>query len=102
MAKEFERAGIPTVLICTIVPLAQSVGVSRIVAARAVTHPLGDPNLTPEQEREFRRRRVRVALETLTAAVEEPLVVGLEHASVAAARGRAAEGQLALAQARAE
>jgi betaine reductase len=86
MTKEFERAGIPTVLICTIVPLAQSVGANRIVAARAVTHPLGNPLLPPEREREFRRQRVRVALESLTTEIHEPLVVGLEHASVAAAR----------------
>lgn len=65
MTKEFERAGIPTVLISTIVPLAQSVGANRIVAGRAIPHPLGDPSLPPDQEKDLRRRMVRRALEAL-------------------------------------
>ncbi len=82
MTKEFERAGIPTALISTIVPLAQAVGVNRIIAGRAVTSPLGNPALRREEEKEFRRGRVRLALEALQTELREPLVVWLEDSSL--------------------
>jgi betaine reductase len=78
MAKEFERLGIPTAFVSTIVPLAQSIGPNRIVAGRAVTHPLGDPSLAPADERAFRRRLVRKALDLLQTPTEEQVVVRLE------------------------
>ena len=59
--------GIPTVLICTILPLAASLGVNRVVAAKAIPHPLGDPSLAGDEERQFRTGIVRKALEALTA-----------------------------------
>ena len=65
MAKEFERRGIPTALISTIVPLAESIGPNRIVPGRAITHPLGDPTLSRTEERALRRRLVRRALDAL-------------------------------------
>ena len=52
MAKEFERRGIPTALISTIVPLAESIGPNRIIPGKAITHPLGDPTLSRGEERE--------------------------------------------------
>jgi betaine reductase len=78
MAKEFERAGIPTALISTIVPLAESIGPNRIIAGRAVTHPLGDPSLSRDQEKEFRRRLLRKALDVLQTDTREQIVVRLE------------------------
>ena len=51
MAKEIERAGIPTALVTAMVPVAQSVGAPRIVAAPAIVHPLGNPRLPIDQER---------------------------------------------------
>ena len=65
MAKEFERRGIPTGFISTIVPLAESIGPNRIIPGKAITHPLGDPTLSRSEEKEFRRRMVRRALEAL-------------------------------------
>lgn len=79
MAKEFERAGIPTTLVTTIVPLAQSVGPNRIVAGRAVPHPLGDPALGPAEERAMRRRMVLKALEILRAETAEQIVARAEE-----------------------
>jgi len=39
MVKELERAGLPTVHICTIVPISKTVGANRIVPAVAIlTH----------------------------------------------------------------
>jgi glycine reductase len=65
MAKEFERHGIPTAFISTIVPLAESIGPNRIVPGRGITHPLGDPALSRPEEKALRRRLVERALEAL-------------------------------------
>ena len=81
MAKEFERAGIPTAFISTLLPLAQSVGPNRIIAGKAVTNPLGDPSLPPEQEREFRRTIVRRALDSLQTDTLEQAVFQLDDQS---------------------
>lgn len=70
MAKELERAGIPTVHICTIIPISKTVGAPRIVPAVAIPHPLGDPRLSPAEERQLRRRLVERALAALQAKVE--------------------------------
>ncbi|GAB1428124.1 hypothetical protein MASR2M17_15520 [Aminivibrio sp.] len=47
MVKEIERAGLPVVHVCTIVPISLTVGANRIVPAVAIPYPLGDPNRTP-------------------------------------------------------
>ena len=65
MAKEFERRGIPTAIISTIVPLAESIGPNRIIPGKAITHPLGDPTLPRSQERVLRRGLVQRALDAL-------------------------------------
>ena len=74
MAKEFERQGIPTVLISTIVPLAESIGANRIIPGKAIPHPLGDPALSRTEEKEFRRRMVRRALTALETEIEAQTV----------------------------
>ena len=78
MAKELERAGVPTVLITAMVALAERVGAPRIVAGRAVTHPVGDPSLPAADERALRRRLLERALEVLETPVEQPRVFVLE------------------------
>jgi betaine reductase len=65
MAKEFERHGIPTAFISTIVPLAESIGPNRIIPGQGITHPLGDPALSRPEEKALRRRMVERALEAL-------------------------------------
>ena len=52
MVKEIERAGIPVVHIATVVPISLTVGANRIVPAIAIPHPLGNPALTMEEEKE--------------------------------------------------
>src|SRR5262249_30023578 len=74
LAKELEKAGLPTVLVTAMSPLAQSVGANRIVRGKAVAHPFGDPNLVPNEEKEYRRRLVEEAISTLTRPVEAPTV----------------------------
>jgi glycine reductase len=69
-----ERAGLPTVLVTAMTPLAQSVGINRIVRGKAVPHPFGDPTMTPDEERRYRRRIVEEALEALKTEVNSPTV----------------------------
>jgi glycine reductase complex component B subunit gamma len=70
MAKEFERQGIPTVIISTIVPLAESIGANRIIPGKAIPHPLGDPALSRGEEKEYRRAMVRRALAALETEIQ--------------------------------
>ncbi len=70
MAKEIERAGIPAVHICTIVPISRTVGANRIVPAIAIPHPLGDPLRSREEEKLLRRALVEKALKALETKIE--------------------------------
>ena len=70
MVKEIERAGIPVVHVCTITPISLTVGANRIVPAIAIPHPLGDPKLSMDKEKEIRRKILDTALEALTTEVD--------------------------------
>lgn len=74
MVKEIERAGIPVVHICTVVPISLTVGANRIVPAIAIPHPLGDPKLDPAEEKSLRRKLVERALSALSTEVEDQTV----------------------------
>ena len=78
MSKEIERAGIPCVHVCSIVPISKTVGANRIVPSIAIPHPLGDPSLAPEEERALRRRLVERALAALATPVEDQRVFEAE------------------------
>ena len=56
MVKEIERAGIPVVHMCTVTPISMTVGANRIVPTIAIPHPLGNPALSPEEEKAIRRK----------------------------------------------
>ena len=75
MAKELERAGLPTAFITAMVPLARSIGANRIVQGRAVTHTTGDPSLSPKEEKLYRRKLVQSALESLRSQPEDQEVI---------------------------
>lgn len=74
MAKELERAGLPTAHICSIVPISRTVGANRIVPSVAIPHPLGDPNKAPEQEKAIRLSLLEKALEALETQISEQRV----------------------------
>ena len=74
MVKEIERAGIPVVHICTVVPISLTVGANRIVPAIAIPHPLGNPSMEPAEEKALRRKIVEKALHALTVEVTEQTV----------------------------
>lgn len=66
MAKEIERAGIPTVQICSMMQVATTIGSPRIVTGVSVLHPTGNPELDPGSEQTTRRAVVLAALRALT------------------------------------
>jgi glycine reductase len=72
MAKELERAGLPTVLVTCLTNVAEMVGANRILAGVAIPHPVGDPGLAAADEQQQRQRLVLRALEVLTVPVDAP------------------------------
>jgi glycine reductase len=70
MVKEIERAGIPVVHVCTVVPISLTVGANRIVPAIAIPHPLGNPQLDEKEEKKLRRKLVEKALKALQTKVD--------------------------------
>ena len=63
--------GLPTVHVCSIITISQTVGANRIVPSIAIPHPLGDPELPPDAERALRRRLVERALRAVATPVQE-------------------------------
>ncbi len=55
---------------CTVVPISLTVGANRIVPTVAIPHPLGNPALSREDEKELRRKLVRKALDALQTEVD--------------------------------
>lgn len=74
MVKEIERAGLPVVHMCTVTPISMTVGANRIVPTIAIPHPLGNPSLTMEEEKDIRRKLVGRALKALTTEVTEQTI----------------------------
>jgi len=71
LAKEIERAGVPTVFVTSLPTIATMVGVNRIVRGPAITHPFG----LDEGER---RRIVERAFDMLETDVEPVTVWEVE------------------------
>lgn len=74
MLKEIERAGMPIVHMCNLIPVATTVGANRIVPTISIPYPLGDPNTPKEQQLKLRAHRVGVALDSLATDIEEQTV----------------------------
>jgi glycine reductase complex component B subunit gamma len=74
MAKELERAGLPTALISALPQIPLSIGAPRVIPGFAIVHPLGDPRRPGPEEVRYRRDVVRTALEALTVSVTGPTV----------------------------
>lgn len=74
LVKEIERAGIPVVHMCTITPVSLTVGANRIIPTIAIPHPLGNPNLSKEDEYTLRRHLVERALKALETPVDGQVV----------------------------
>ena len=61
-------------ILCNLVSIAQRVGAPRIVPTRGIPYPAGDPALSPDAERAWRRTLVERALRALSTPVKEPTV----------------------------
>ena len=72
MAKEIERAGIPTVLITSLSAVALKVGANRVLQGKRFSHPCGDPSLSAEDERRWRVALLRTGLHALATRVTGP------------------------------
>lgn len=57
--------GIPATHICTVTPISKTVGAVRIVAAVAIPHPVGNPELQSDKEHEIRMGIIKKALSLL-------------------------------------
>ena len=79
MAKEVERAGIPTVLITSLSSVALKVGANRVLQGKRFSHPCGNPGLKLPEERAWRIELVRTALRALTTPVAGPTLFTSEE-----------------------
>lgn len=77
MVKEFDKAGLPTVHMVNMVPVAKDVGSGRIFPTVSIPHPLGDPNLSQDKQYELRKHMVKGALKTLTVHIEEQKIFSI-------------------------
>ena len=74
MVKVIERAGIPIVQMCNLVPVATSLGINKIVPTISIPYPLGDPQTPKEVQYNLRYNRTKKALEALAEDIDEPTV----------------------------
>ena len=74
MVKEIERAGIPIVQMCNLIPVAKTVGSNRIVPTISIPYPLGDPATSREDQWNLRYHRTKVALQSLATDIQEQTV----------------------------
>jgi len=74
MVKEIERLGLPAVQICTIIPIALTVGANRIVPGVAIPHPTGNPRLGLKDEVRIRKDLLRQALHALGSKIQTQTV----------------------------
>ena len=63
------------VTITALISIAERVGTNRIFKAEGrFHHPLGEPTLTPEDERAWRHKLLRAAVHMLTLPIDKPTV----------------------------
>lgn len=74
MSKEFEKAGLPIVQMCNLVPIATTVGANKIVPTISIPYPLGDPSTPKDAQWKLRYHRVGVALDALAEDIQEQTV----------------------------
>ena len=65
--------------ICTVTPISLTVGANRIVPAIAIPHPLGNPALTAEEEKNIRRKILETALQALSTEVTDQTVFEVKY-----------------------
>lgn len=78
IAKEFDEAGLPNAVITGFTSIAYNVGANRIVSGGNFTNPVGNPRLSLERERFYRRTILLKALEAVSQAVAGPTIFNAE------------------------
>jgi glycine reductase len=68
-------------------PVAVMVGANRIVAAAGIIHPLGNAELSLDDEKALRRRIVEKALQALQTEVARPTVFAADDLAAAKSEG---------------
>ncbi len=74
MVKAIEAAGFPVAHMCTITPISLTIGANRIVPTIAIPHPLGNPEMTADEEYQLRYNLVEKALRALETEISEQTV----------------------------
>jgi glycine reductase complex component B subunit gamma len=74
MVKALESFGIPTVHVCTIVPISETVGANRILPSVAIPYPTGNPALSHDEEVVLRKKMMIKALDALRTKITEQTV----------------------------
>jgi glycine reductase len=69
---------LPTVTVTSLTAVALKVGANRVVRGARFSHPCGRPDLAAADERAWRERLVRRALEALTTPVAGPTLFELD------------------------
>jgi glycine reductase len=64
------------------------IGANRIVPAAGIIHPLGNAELSPEDEKALRRRIVEKALQALQTEVVRPTVFAGDDMTVTTSKGK--------------
>lgn len=74
MVKEIERYGIPIIHMATITTISESVGANRIVPTVAIPYPVGNPDLSSDDENKLRRNLLDRAMNAFSNEVEGPTI----------------------------
>jgi len=74
MVKVIERAGLPIVQMCNLIPVSSSLGVNKIVPTISIPYPLGDPATPVEVQWKLRYDRTKKAVEALAEDIEDPTI----------------------------
>lgn len=61
-------------MLCNLLPIATRVGAPRMVPTRGIPYPAGDPSLSEEDERAWRRTLLETALLAVSSHVSKPTV----------------------------
>ena len=72
MSKELENEGIAVAMISALPAVPLALGAHRVVRGVRVEHLCGDPNLSPDRDRELMYSIVEAALRAVQTAVTEP------------------------------
>jgi glycine/betaine/sarcosine/D-proline reductase family selenoprotein B len=80
LAKEIERAGIPTVQVTAMTSIALMIGVPRVVQGTKIVNPMGNEEMTPEAEKLLRRDITISALNALQADPTQPTLFSRHQA----------------------